>query len=373
MKITIIGNQTDPIREVPADGGRLRVRLYYNILKEEGYDVNLVELEGWRKRVFSLIKQVKKAVRKSDVVVLMGGPRGSRPLVYLCNYFNKKKKTRLVFSMLGIGTIDKKIKNLSAEDAQIFLTGENYFGIHDKKMGKQLSKFDMVLAQNNVIANCYKKFYDIDNVEIMINFRLFNKRPNLVESKLEHNKNKHFIFYSRINDEKGILEAIDSFRKLNNETSGYKYLLDIYGANELTETESENFNKLLDDHIIYKGTLKNSLALEVLKDYDFMVFPTKYYGEGTPASLIESFLAGLPVISSNYSQAPELIKEGKSGLLFEFNNYDSLIDILKKVGTMSTEEHNKMKEYTYNIGSNYTYAFNRNTFLYYVTGIEIKN
>lgn len=371
MKITIIGNKTDPTKEVPADGGRLRVRLYYNLLKEEGYDVNFIELEGWKKRFFSIIKQIKKAVNEKDIILLMGGPRGSRPLVYLCNYFNKNKKSRLVFSMLGIGTLDKKIKKLSVENAQVFLMGTNNFGISDKKMGKQLAKFDLVLTQNKTIANCYRNFYNLSNVEIMINFRYFSKRPHLLSSILDSN-NKRFVFYSRVNNEKGVLEVMKAFKRINSQNN-IKYYLDIYGPNQLTEIELTEFNKLLDERIVYKGILENSLALEVLKDYDFMVFPTKYYGEGTPASLIESFLAGLPIISSNYSQAAELIKEGKNGFLFEFNNYDSLIDILKKVGTMSTEEHNKMKEYTYNIGSNYTYAFNRNTFLYYVTGIEIKN
>ena len=266
---------------------------------------------------------------------------------------------------------DKKIKKLSVENAQVFLMGTNNFGISDKKMGKQLAKFDLVLTQNKTIANCYRNFYNLSNVEIMINFRYFSKRPHLLSSILDSN-NKRFVFYSRVNNEKGVLEVMKAFKRINSQNN-IKYYLDIYGPNQLTEIELTEFNKLLDERIVYKGILENSLALEVLKDYDFMVFSTKYYGEGTPASLIESFLAGLPIISSNYSQAAELIKEGKNGFLFEFNNYDSLIDILKKVGTMSTEEHNKMKEYTYNIGSNYTYAFNRNTFLYYVTGIEIKN
>lgn len=105
MIITIIGNKTNPNQEQIADGGRIKVSLYYRVLKEEGFDVRFIELEGWMKRFALLVIKIKKAVMRSDVVLIMGGPRGSRVLITLCNLFNRKGKTRIIYSMLGVGTL----------------------------------------------------------------------------------------------------------------------------------------------------------------------------------------------------------------------------------------------------------------------------
>ena len=176
MIITIIGNKTNPNQEQIADGGRIKVSLYYRVLKEEGFDVRFIELEGWMKRFALLVIKIKKAVMRSDVVLIMGGPRGSRVLITLCNLFNRKGKTRIIYSMLGVGTIQQKIKSLSPKEIAEFLNGTNNYGIKDSSMGRKLRKLSLVLAENDVQAKFYNNFYGLSNVSIMENFRIINNR-----------------------------------------------------------------------------------------------------------------------------------------------------------------------------------------------------
>lgn len=373
MIITIIGNKTDPNRDAPADGGRVRVNLYERILSAEGHKIHFIDLEGWKKKIPSLISKVKKAVNNSDVVLIMGGPRGARMLIYLCNFFNKNNKTRIVYSILGVGTIDEKIKNLTPEDAQSFLRGEETYNISDNKMGKALSKLDLVLAQNSVIANIYKNFYKLDNVKVMENFRDFSNRPNLNLFSGFSNNKVRFVYYSRINNSKGIFDILNAFKNLK-EKNFYKekWSLDIIGDLQLNDEEKAIFTSSLDNHIKYNGVINNEEVLNVLNKYDFLIFPTKYRGEGTPGAIIESFLAGTPVLSSRYSQATELIDDGHNGLIFELNNVDSLTEKIKYIISLSTKELNEYKKRAYTSGEKFTYSYNRERFLSYITGNEVE-
>ena len=50
----------------------------------------------------------------------------------------------------------------------------------------------------------------------------------------------------------------------------------------------------------------------------------KTYWEGAPGFIIESLIAGVPIITSSFSQVNDLINDEVEGLIFELGNTDSL-------------------------------------------------
>ena len=62
------------------------------------------------------------------------------------------------------------------------------------------------------------------------------------------------------------------------------------------------------------------------------MFPTKYYTEGIPGTIIDSFAAGLPVISSKWKSFSDVVQDGFSGIGFDFGNveafYNTLVDVV---------------------------------------------
>ena len=54
-----------------------------------------------------------------------------------------------------------------------------------------------------------------------------------------------------------------------------------------------------------------------LAEYDALVLPTFYAGEGHPGVVIEAIVAGLPVIATRFRSLPELVEEGVNGVLVE--------------------------------------------------------
>lgn len=76
------------------------------------------------------------------------------------------------------------------------------------------------------------------------------------------------------------------------------------------------------------------------------VYPSEWY-ENCPFSVIESQMYGTPVIGSRIGGIPELIDEGKTGLLFEAGNADDLELNLR----MLLEDTEKLKIFTDNCSS----------------------
>lgn len=369
MKIVIIGNKTTPNGEPIADGGRIRTALYYKKLQEEGFDVSFVELQGWQKKIFSLIFQIKKAIKENDIVLLMSGPRSSRYLVKLCAFFNKKKRARIVFSMLGVGPIQQKIKKLEPNQVNEFINNKKTFGIKDSNMGKYLSKLNLILAQNEIIASWYKRFYSIENVDILDNFREIPSREKYENKTVEYNEEYvKIVYFSRLTEKKGVLDLLDIVKSINKGKLKRRLKLDIWGEMQLTEKEQEKFKEMLDKDVIYKGVLQNDKAIATLSEYNFMVFPTKYHGEGTSGSIIESLLAGTPVLCSSYSQAPLLITNGVDGMIFTINDLDSLRCKLNEILELTSEELKIYHKNAYINANRYDYKSQRKKFITFITG-----
>lgn len=76
------------------------------------------------------------------------------------------------------------------------------------------------------------------------------------------------------------------------------------------------------------------------------VYPSEWY-ENCPFSVIESQMYGTPVIGSRMGGIPELIKEGKTGLLFEAGNANDLESKLRSL----LESPEKLSDFTENCKS----------------------
>lgn len=97
----------------------------------------------------------------------------------------------------------------------------------------------------------------------------------------------------------------------------------------------------------YKGVLQPYDVIHTLKQYDALIFPSHYDGEGCPGILVEALSASLPVIASDWKYNNELVTNGDNGFLcstFEPNEYVEAIKVLLLSKTMlkrMAEKHMK--------------------------------
>lgn len=362
-KVTIIGNNNND--KLITDGGRIKIRLYASLLKKSDLLSEIIDLFHWYFHPFKLIRKIKKAVKRGDTILIMAGPKGCRTIIPMVNRYNKKHLSRTVFCPLGIGTLDKVVEKLAPTDVTKFLNKEDYFNLHDEKMGEQLKKLDLIIPQNQILTDVYKDFYKIENVRLLSNFR----DVEIEEKEYSSNDELHIMYASRICQNKGIFDLLEVVDSLNREGKTNIYL-DVYGDNQLDEKDNELFNSYLGENIKYLGEIHQSEMIGTIKKHDIFCLPTKYHGEGTPGVLIESFIAGTPVLVSSYSQAHLLVEKDVSGFIYEIGNKDELKksiinllenkELLKKNGLVAQERSKK-----------YLFSENKGVFIECITGEKL--
>lgn len=80
--------------------------------------------------------------------------------------------------------------------------------------------------------------------------------------------------------------------------------------------------------------------MKVLKKIKSLIFSSIWY-ECQPLTIIEAYSNDLPVISSNVGNTKELVKNGVTGLHFETNNVDSLINVVNQFEKLDLDEMKK--------------------------------
>lgn len=123
------------------------------------------------------------------------------------------------------------------------------------------------------------------------------------------------VFFSRICKEKGAHYLFEVVDKLNE--AGISVQLDYYGV-----IASEYKNEFESDlkrtkNISYRGIFDASKedVYQKLNEYDLLLFPTTWIGEGIPGILVESKIAGIPAIVTEHNYNCEVIHADKEGIV----------------------------------------------------------
>lgn len=117
-----------------------------------------------------------------------------------------------------------------------------------------------------------------------------------------------FVFCSHVKPSKGILEMIEAAEQLGSDA-----IVDVYGPFREGMTE-EVFRGCR--VVRYRGTLAPEQVGPTLRDYDALLLPTYFAGEGIPGIIVEAYGAGIPVIATRWQAIPEIVDED-CGLLVE--------------------------------------------------------
>ena len=96
-------------------------------------------------------------------------------------------------------------------------------------------------------------------------------------------------------------------------------------------------------YIRYKGMVPFNQSTEVLKNYDALLFPTYYEGEGFAGTIIDAFAAGLPVIASDWKYNSEIIKQGITGVITKTHSISELKNAILSINS-DVEKWNFMRK-----------------------------
>lgn len=136
---------------------------------------------------------------------------------------------------------------------------------------------------------------------------------------------------SRVHPAKGCDYIVKAVENLNN--SGYRerFIVDFYGKFE--KSYQEEFLRSIEniENIVYKGVLnlKEPTGYDILATYHAMLFPTFHPSEGFAGIFIDAFIAGLPVLASDWAYNAECIENGKTGVIYPTHDVAALEQAMK--------------------------------------------
>ena len=254
-------------------------------------------------------------------------------IVNLFYYLFFKNVNSIVISASSASTylllkILNKLKPSILRKIHYFVIG-GYFpeGIKTKRYNwKVYQHLKSIVVEGQVLRNQLVESSELKNLFVVPNFKIFDFafKPNI-----KNGSKFKFIYLGRISMAKGIVEIIEAVEILKKNEHDFE--VDFYGPVE------DEINFPQDLPLIYKGYL-NIMdepldSFNLLSEYSCMLFPSFWQGEGFPGVIIDAYIAGLPVIASDWNMNSELIEEGETGFLVPVQNAkilaDKMLEIIK--------------------------------------------
>lgn len=296
--------------KIPTNGASAKNFQIINYFKSNGADVSIIDTELWKKNPLVLIRLFLSLFIYHGRYIVSANNTSSYRLLSVLTKLPFREF--VAYWVIG-GSIGDWVKEGKVAD-------------------KPFKKVDLILVEGERMKRVFSEC-GIERVKVVPNFKKIDFIPK--KSFNEGDKVK-FVFLSRIIRDKGVDIIIEAVKKLNKRKAGY--LVDFYGPFE--SSYKDEFLTSIEgiDNIRYKGflNLNETSNYQELSQYDVMLFPTYWHGEGFPGIVIDAFVAGLPVIATEWSMNGELIKDGVTGWLIPPLDAEALANVME--GIMDNKE-----------------------------------
>lgn len=305
-----------------ANGQTIKTKIIYDELLKTYNDIFTVDAHGGLKAIVPVIIGCTSSIMKCKNIILMLTENGLKVSVPVLAIINKIYNRKLHYIVIG-GWLPEFLKK-------------------QKILSKLLKKFDYIYVETTTMKKTLEK-QGFKNIVVMPNCK---DLKILSESELVYNRQEplKLCTFSRVMKEKGIEEAIEVVKTINEEKGRKVFTLDIYG--QIDKEQISWFEELrteLPNYITYGGIVPFDDSVKVLKNYYALLFPTYYDGEGFAGTIIDAYAAGLPVVASDWKYNYEVVDDYKTGLLYSDRNIDEFKTKLYWIYT-NQQEWNRMKK-----------------------------
>lgn len=180
-----------------------------------------------------------------------------------------------------------------------------------------LQKFKFIGVESTNLAEELSNNFLLKNVKFFPNFRIHGYRPPIPIA----NKPLKLVFMARVMREKGI-DTLFELAKIIDDNN-FNITITFYGP--IVKEDDDFFQHGIKafKSVKYKGVLEPHEINQTLSNYDALILPTRYEGEGFPGSILDAYISGIPVIVSKWKFIPEFVEDGVTG--FVVHNIDDLV------------------------------------------------
>lgn len=332
VKVSILGHFGEGANLL--NGQTVKTKIITEELQNQlGQDqVMKIDTHGGWKTLLKAPFQVFRALKNSTNVLIFPAQNGLRVFAPLLAFIKRIFKKRKIHYVVIGGWLPQ-------------------FLMQRKRLSRILRKFDGIYVETNTMRSALEA-QEFENVYVMPNCK---KLTVLSENELVYPSGVPYKLctFSRVMKEKGIETAVNIIKNVNDRLGYIAYSLDIYGQVDTAQKEwFEIIKRQFPDYVRYCGCVDANRSVEVLQNYFALLFPTHFYTEGIPGTIIDAYAAGIPVISAKWESYSDVIDEGITGIGYDFDDADqferALFEVAQKPNVLLNMKENcvrKAKDY----------------------------
>lgn len=132
------------------------------------------------------------------------------------------------------------------------------------------------------------------------------------------------IFVGRFTSEKGLPTLLDAWKRVHTSLP-----LMIVGDGPLRESLQTQAAHMPGSRVIFRGHLPREATLAAVKGAKFLLCASECYEQG-PATILEAFACGVPVIAPALGPIDEVVEDGSNGLLFRAGDAAHLAEKIQR-------------------------------------------
>ncbi len=276
----------------------------------EKYRVLRINTFGWKHHPLKLIRDTFYAVSVSEEVILMTDAGGIKVFPWLLLLSRINQKCRLHYVVIG-GWLIKMLKKYPP-------------------IAFCLKRFDAIYVETVAMKK------GLDEMGFRNGYIMRNCKPlqPLTQNQLRRSAEEPYplCIFSRIMREKGVDTAVEAVISANAYYGRPVFTLDIYG--QVDDEQTLWFEKLsasFPQEIRYCGVAPYDQSVAIIKPYFALLFPTKFYTEGIPGTIIDAYAAGVPVIASEWENFADIVDADITGTGYPFARPSQLKAVLIEI------------------------------------------
>lgn len=297
----------------PQGGEEFKNQLIVNKLLKEGYKLDFIDTISWKSSPLTLFRLfICVFVFSYNKIIISASSKSVYLLIKYMYFLNRKKLTKTIYFVIG---------GYFPEALRLSIYKPKYYFLLEK-----------IIVEGELLKEKLSRLGLTQNVELIPNFKETILHQSVLSRKSEL-KQKRFIYISTISSEKGVDLIFNALEIILQEQNIFEYSFDFFGP--IDKNYQNTFRDRLTEfsnNTAYKGYLDimndPKSSYELLMNYEALIFPTMYEGEGFAGVFIDAFISGLPIITTNWNMNREVVKNGYTGLILEENTPECLAEAI---------------------------------------------
>ena len=306
----------------------VRVITYSNQKMEDKEEYEIFRIKRGRNKLWRYLKYFFTVLRRAswaDVIYVQDAVSAGLPTVY-ANIFLRKK---IVLKVVGDYAWEQAQNQFDVRDDLDAFQHQKYDNRIEfwRRVQKFVAKKSAAIITPSEYLKKIVKCWGESDEKIKVIYNSFNE-PEEIGENIDVPDGEIIFTAGRLVPWKGIDTLIKIMPRIIEKRPEAKFLIAGDGP-EREGLQNLIVEKGLEDKVKLLGRIEHSKLLGYLKKSNLFILNSSY--EGLSHQILEAMWTGVPIAVSCVGGNPEVIENEKSGLLFEYNNRDEIIDAAVKI------------------------------------------